>query len=253
MRLVEELQQLQVPEGKIAVCWVNQAGFLLKGSSGKLVAVDLYLSECGERMKNFKRIAAKLIEPEELNPAYYLITHSHFDHLDYDAVPVIGASGGTTFVTTPSCSGILKEMHIPEKLICRLNYDESIMLGDIRITAVEADHSNMVPDSFGYIVEMSGHVLYFTGDTCYRPDIFRRVAARRPDIIVTCINGHFGNMDAAEGARAAYEVGARIAIPCHFWTFMQHGGDPLCFCEEIEKQHTCCRALCFRQGEIKLL
>lgn len=255
MSLIEELQQLEVPEGKLGICWVNQAGFLFKDSCARIAAVDLYLTDCGARMKEFKafkRLSAKLIDPKDLAPDYYMITHSHFDHFDYDAVPAVAAHGKTTFVTTPSCSEILKGMDIPENQICSMDYDQTVELDGITITAVEADHGDMVPDSFGYIVEMSDHVIYITGDTCYRRDIFQKVAERKPDIIVTCINGRFGNLNSEEGAMAAKEVGATYAVPCHFWTFMEHGGDPQVFCREIEKLDNC-TAVLFTEGECKVV
>ena len=59
-------------------------------------------------------------------------------------------------------------------------------------------------------------------------------------------------MNAEEGAAAAELTGARYAVPCHFWTFMEHGGLPGQFCEQLLLKGTC-QPLCFRQGEIRTM
>ncbi len=56
------------------------------------------------------------------------------------------------------------------------------------------------------------------------------------DIIIPPINGAYGNLDAPAAARLAGLSGARIAIPCHFWMFAEHGGSPAQFldaCKEL--------------------
>jgi L-ascorbate 6-phosphate lactonase len=110
----------------------------------------------------------------------------------------------------------------------------------------------MAPDAIGAVVEMSGQRLYFSGDTAFRPELFRRVADLRPSVAALSINGQFGNMNAREGAEAACLTGASVAIPCHCWTFAEHGGNPGKFCEYLQGQ-SLCRPLCFRQGEIQIL
>ena len=53
------------------------------------MAVDPYLTNCGERIRGFKRLSPMLLPAEDFAPDYYVITHTHFDHLDYDAIPVV--------------------------------------------------------------------------------------------------------------------------------------------------------------------
>ena len=45
------------------------------------------------------------------------------------------------------------------------------------------------------------------------------------------INGQFGNMNPEEAAKLARDAEAKVAIPCHFWTFAEHNGDPGKFIE----------------------
>ena len=189
MNLAEEIRRTQVSQGELMICWLGQAGYLLKDGHGCTLAVDPYLTNCGERIRGFKRLSPMLLPAEDFAPDYYVITHTHFDHLDYDAIPVVK--------------------------------------------------------------EMGGHRLYFSGDTAFHEELFCGVAKFQPEIVFMSVNGKFGNMNAEEGARAAELTGARYAVPCHCWTFAEHGGDPGLFCECLRGGR--CVPVCFRQGEARTL
>ena len=177
------------------------------------MVLDPYLTECGERIRGFKRLSPMLIAPEELAVDYYVTSHLHFDRLDRG------------------------ECYQDEKILIR---------------AVMADHGTMAPDAIGLLVAFAGHRLYFSGDTAFHSELFQEIRIFEPDIAVLSVNGAFGNMNAEEGAAAAELTGARYAVPCHFWTFMEHGGLPGQFCEQLLLKGTC-QPLCFRQGEIRTM
>lgn len=109
----------------------------------------------------------------------------------------------------------------------------------------------MAPDAIGVLLEMGGHRLYFSGDTAFHEELFCGVAKFQPEIVFMSVNGKFGNMNAEEGARAAELTGAWYAVPCHCWTFAEHGGDPGLFCECLRGGR--CVPVCFRQGEAQTL
>jgi L-ascorbate 6-phosphate lactonase len=250
MNLAEAIRTARIREGELALFWVGQAGFILKDSNDRKLAIDLYLTDCGERLKGFKRISPKILSPTESDPDYYLITHSHFDHLDYDAVPVIASCGKTVFCGPASVVEKLRREHIREEQCIIMRPGDIVLFDGIKVTAVSADHGLLAPDALGYLVEMGGHSIYFSGDTAYRPEYNLSVSELKPDIAVVCINGQFGNMDALEGAKTAIEVGARLAIPCHFWTFAEHEGNPKIFIEYLETQGGVCRPRCMCHGEM---
>ena len=56
-------------------------------------------------------------------------------------------------------------------------------------------------------------------------------------------------MDAAEAALFAVQIGARIAIPYHFWMFPNHGGAPESFEPFLAKLSSACKPILLRQGE----
>ena len=104
MNLAEEIRRTQVSQGELMICWLGQAGYLLKDGHGCTLAVDPYLTNCGERIRGFKRLSPMLLPAEDFAPDYYVITHTHFDHLDYDAIPVVKErSPKTQFFGPTSC------------------------------------------------------------------------------------------------------------------------------------------------------
>ena len=78
---------------------VGQAGYILKSNSGQLLAIDLYLSECVERVegnKGFKRLLPLILGPSDLVFDVVICTHPHLDHFDIDAIPEMISKGSHT-------------------------------------------------------------------------------------------------------------------------------------------------------------
>ena len=252
MNLAERMRCLNVASGELAICWLGQAGFLLKDSRENELIIDPYLTNCGERIRGFKRLSPILLRPEDLDPDYYIITHLHFDHFDYDAVPeVIKRTKKPLFLGPTSCQEKLRELGAAPERCCRLDRGETYEDGAVKIRGILADHGTMAPDAIGALVEMGGHRLYFSGDTAFHEELFRQVGEYKPDIAMLSVNGRFGNLNSVEGARAAILTGVKYAIPCHFWTFAEHGGDPGEFCDQL--RGSSCTPLCFSQGEIQTI
>ena len=181
------------------------------------------------------------------------ISHLHFDHFDYDAIPIVAqCTKRTLFFGPASCQEKFIELGIQAHRCHRLDRGECYQDEKILIRAVMADHGTMAPDAIGLLVAFAGHRLYFSGDTAFHSELFQEIRIFEPDIAVLSVNGAFGNMNAEEGAAAAELTGARYAVPCHFWTFMEHGGLPGQFCEQLLLKGTC-QPLCFRQGEIRTM
>ncbi len=254
MNLKEEIRCADVGQGELAVCWLGQAGFLLKDGGGRQVVIDPYLTNCGERMRGFKRLSAMLLRPEELTPEYYIVTHLHFDHFDYDAIPIlIRRQNPPLFLGPGSCQKQLLKMGLSPDRCIRLDRGETYSDEFITVQAVTADHGTMAPDAIGLLLEMGGHRMYFSGDTAFHESICRQVRAFEPEVAMLSVNGRFGNLNAAEGAKAAKLCGVRYAIPCHCWTFAEHGGGALDeFCEALHQEDGCL-PVCFRQGEIQII
>jgi len=222
----------KVTEDELSVTWLGQAGFTLK-LYGALVMVDPYLSDSVERLCGFKRLMMSVLDPAEIVPDIFLCTHHHEDHFDVDSVPIIMSHEEATVIGSKTSCSMLEDMRIARGRIHPLSAGEKIEIKGISIHAVFADHGELAKDAVGFFLRCPACSLYIAGDTGYVPDKIIASLPEKPDIAILPINGAYGNLNGEQAARLAHGVGARVVIPCHFWTFAEHGGDPQGFKESL--------------------
>jgi L-ascorbate 6-phosphate lactonase len=70
-----------------------------------------------------------------------------------------------------------------------------------------------------------------------------------PHILIPCINGRYGNMDAQEAAFLTRDVSPQLAIASHFWMFVEHNGDPALFLDRCSQLAPNTKALVMKPGE----
>jgi L-ascorbate 6-phosphate lactonase len=92
-------------------------------------------------------------------------------------------------------------------------------------------------------------MVYHTGDTAYRPAQFRPAIDMKPDILLPCINGAYGNMDWREAAQLMQLVAPRVVIPTHFWMFVEQNGDPGQFLQRCAQLAPGVQAILMKPGE----
>jgi L-ascorbate 6-phosphate lactonase len=247
--LAERIAQDVIAEGCLGIYWLAQAGFVFKTPAGKIVYIDPYLSDVVERAFGFKRMMACPVRAEEVVADLVIATHEHLDHLDTDALPILARNPRTQFAGPVECLKEFRKAGILEGRCHRLEEGTEITVEGIRVLGVFADHGDFAPDAVGVILDFDGIQVYHTGDTAYRPEKFQAAIARRPQILLPCINGAYGNLNAEEAARLAQAVQARLVIAAHFWMFVEHGGDPGAFLAQCAQQAPQAKALVMKPGE----
>lgn len=207
---------------------VGQAGFIIKSSGGQLLAIDLYLSECVERVEGnpgFKRLLPHILEPGELQFDAVICTHPHLDHFDVDAVPGM-LGGGTRLFASVDCERLVRQLHL-EYYSDDIRYvkpGDRVALGDFEIAFVNCDHGAGAPDAVGVVVKVDGKTIYEAGDTCLRLDRLAEIA-QPLDVLIAPINGAYGNLDEADCTALAEALQPALTIPCHYGMFASHHGD----------------------------
>lgn len=241
-----------VDKGQIGVFFLGQAGFILKTSSEKLIAVDPYLSDCCERYFGFKRLMPHILGADEIVFDYVVASHAHFDHFDPDSVPVLLGNGRTEFVGAKDTKAECDRLGIKDRLNF-ISVGDKVDMGGAVLTAVRCDHGPDTPHAIGLLFEIAGKKIYMMGDTAYRPEWLDDEAIQNVDLLILPINGAFGNLDAQQAAKTVSALKPRLAIPCHYWNFAEHFGSPYEFMTDM-------KALCpetpyvlMRQGEGMLL
>ena len=240
---------LTAPLGRTYLFSVGQAGFIIKSAGGQLLGIDLYLSDCVERIdghKGYKRMLPKILEPGELRFDAVIATHYHKDHFDDDAMPLLLSNGAQLFAAY-DCEDDVERLGLGYYGPVFVKPGDEKDCGDFHLRFVECDHGTGVPLAVGVIVTADGKTVYETGDTSLRMDRADKLGGPF-DVVIGPINGAFGNMNETEFPRFAHAVGG-LAIPCHYGMFPSHGGDPGRFYEEMTTNYPNDRFLIMSQGE----
>ncbi|MCQ2425219.1 MAG: MBL fold metallo-hydrolase [Lachnospiraceae bacterium] len=237
----------RVRPGEVGFFFMGQAGFILKDSEGRLTAVDLYLTDGTARIAGFKRLMPRILEPSELVFDTVITTHAHPDHFDYDAIPILTEDTRTAFYSSAVGVEEAKKLQIEKtKLLERGGvYEEP----GLKIEAVYCDHGELAKDAVGLILTLEGKTIYVAGDTAFRPEMIRDIAARHIDLMVAPINGAFGNLNERQCADYAGIVRPELIVPCHYWCFAEHGGDPGVFANIMKKDYPEIKYNCMYMGE----
>lgn len=253
-RLAARIKETLVAPGSLAIFWIAQAGFVYKTPEGKIIYVDPYLTESVGRlladvMYGFKRLTPTLIEPEEVEADLVVITHEHQDHFDVDAIPVLARQERIRFAGAPDCPAKFRDAGVPEARTAIFHRSETLHYDGFRVTGVYADHGELAPDALGVVLQVGDIKVWQVGDSAYRPDQWQDVFGMGIDVLIPPINGAFGNLNGIEAAQLARDCGARVVIPCHFWMFVEHNGNPAQFLEAMKEHAPAADARLMAQGE----
>lgn len=231
-KLATDILGTYVPDGQVAVFWAGQAGFILKTPQNKLVALDLYLSDCCRRYFGFKRIMPYLLEAHELNFDVVIASHGHYDHFDVDSIPAL-LGEDTKFVGALDTKTECDRLSVKDNTTF-LQCGDEVTIDGISIKAVPCDHGELAPDAVGLWISVGGKTIYYMGDTAFRKDLFEKNDVQGADLLIAPINGMFGNLNSEEAAQAAEILKPKMTVPCHFWNFAEHGGNPDSFRKAME-------------------
>lgn len=224
-------------QGRTSLTFLGQAGFVIKSSAGKMMAVDLYLSNSGEREYGFKRLMPYLLDPREIVFDVVACTHEHYDHFDYDAIPELLCSKKTKLIAARDCRKLIERLGLMGRDDLFLAVGDRVLISGFDITAVFCDHGPETPHAIGLVIMVDGKRIYISGDTCLRIDRALQINELGPfDIMIAPINGAFGNLNEYEMVELCSVIKPKTVIPCHYWNFAEHGGNPGIFAKEMENK-----------------
>lgn len=229
---------------------VGQAGFIIKSSNGQLLAIDLYLSNCVERIeghKGFKRLLPEILDDKSLSFDVVICTHPHLDHFDVDSVPEM-ISKGSKLLCSVDCEKLVESLNLSyyKEQIQYVQPGDSFEVGDFYVEFVNCDHGVGAPDAVGVIVTVDGKTIYEVGDSCLRLDRTNEIR-KTIDVLIAPINGEYGNMNSEDAVRLGEAIHPKIIVPCHYGMFASHGGDLKRFYDLVTKKAM--NAVIMQQGE----
>lgn len=248
----DKVASLQVPEGHVGIGFLGQAGFVFKAPDRQLIAVDPYLSNCCERYFGFKRLMPYILDAHDLIFDQVIATHAHFDHFDPDSMPLLMDNGHTELIGAPDTKAECDRLGIQDR-VAYLACGESLKRGSMTVTGLPCDHGKDTPYALGLLIEISGKRIYIMGDTAYRPDYLENPLVQNVDLLILPINGAFGNLNEEQAARGIAALKPKLAVPCHYWNFAEHGGNPGVFGQKMEELAPDSAYKLMQQGEIVIL
>lgn len=257
MKFIDSLKHNTLSSDEIAVYWLGQAGFLIVTPQGNQIAIDPYFSDAAYHMFSeygygFKRLTPPVCSPSELNLSVLLISHEHCDHFDADSLRDLIRSETEIYTNRPTAEQII-EMGINPKQVHVLKKNIPEKLEDFALLPVDCDHGFLAPEALGFILDFGGSKLYYSGDTALAPERLSIPISFRPDVAILPINGAYGNLDSLQAAQYANMLKCKICIPCHFWTFPIHRGDPQILLDCIADEAPGCQVRVLCQGEAYLM
>lgn len=234
--------------------WLGQSGFLLQWQERHLL-IDPYLSDSLTKKyqgtdKPHIRMTACVVAPEKLDFIDAVTSsHNHTDHLD-------GATLAPLLLVNPQLRFVIPEAN-RNFVAARLNIDPSLPLGTddgqtvtvggFQITGVASAHEQLEQDEFGrcrflgYVIRFGPWKIYHSGDTVLYDGMVERLKKWKVDVALVPINGRAperrvpGNLNGREAAALSKQIGARIAIPCHYEMFEFNTASPDEFVAEAKR------------------
>jgi len=162
-----------------------------------------------------------------------LISHLHGDHLHIPSLRTLGR--GVRILVPRGAGAWLRGRGFPR--VDELSAGEGLQDGDLRITAVRAEHSGHrwgprsthgpATEAIGFLLEGDGSTVYVSGDTGLY-DGMAILAERDVDVALLPVWGWGpnlgpGHLDPVGAADAAALIRPRIAVPVHWGTLAVAG------------------------------
>lgn len=226
--------------GRTMLYWMGQAGFIIQSRDGRLLGIDLYLSECVEPVEGhvgYHRLMPQILGYDELAFDVLIATHFHRDHFDIDAMPGLMANGKTQLYCAYDCQDAVERLGINKARTIFVKPGESYDCAGFHIDFIHSDHEAGAPLEAAPIVTVDGKHILEAGDTSLHldwKDEYMKAGAL--DVLIAPINGAYGNLTEQENVTLTKALQPKLTVPCHFGMFASHGGHPGLWKELLEEQ-----------------
>ena len=189
----------------VRITWLKHAGFQIKNSA--VIYIDPY--DVNKRLER-----ADII----------LITHEHFDHMDFKSIKNL-SKPDTTIVHPKGCI-------VEGYQTCEIDVNSKVTIKGIEIQAVPAyniDKPFHKSGCVGYVINVNGVNIYHAGDTDRIPEM----KEINVDIALLPIGGTY-TMDVKEAVEAAKDINAKFFIPMHYGEIPSTEANPEEFKKEVK-------------------
>lgn len=215
------------------ITFLGQAGLLFE-KNGMKIMIDPYFSDSVGK-KNPKKHRRIPVDERyfHIKPDMIIFTHNHLDHYDPEtAEKLITAETRITVLAPTSVWNEVRKIGGENNYVLFDRWFQWSESG-IRFSAVKAAHSDSY--AIGVIIDDGEKTYYITGDTLYSTEIFADLP-KNIDVVFLPVNGVGNNMNMADGARFARDIGAKQAVPVHTGLFDDLSADDFDFENKVIPQ-----------------
>lgn len=220
--------------------WFGHSTFLLQ-MEGKNILIDPMFSKVPSPVQGIgkKRYSKGLpLEIKELPMIdAVLLTHDHYDHLDYRSIKKI-KDKVKRFYTPLGMSGHLVAWGVADENVEELDWFDTAQLGNIELRLTPSHHysGRSLTDRFqtlwgGWILKSEDHNIYLSGDGGYGPHFKQIGEAYGPFDFAMIECGQYSrfwrqnHLFPEQTAQVALDVKAKLVMPIHWgaFTLAMHG------------------------------
>ena len=255
----------------LSALWVGHATCLFQ-IGDKVFITDPIFSETAGMVS--KRSIEPGIQPQAIDRLdYILVSHIHFDHLNYSSLSMLPKSA--VMLLPKGAAEYIPEFGFSDYR--EMKSWSTFEADGVRITAVPVRHFNgrygfdgawlhWTTTFTGYVIEYQGKTVFFAGDTGYDPEKFkeigRRFAIDLALIPIAPVEPHdfmkYVHADPAEALHIFDDVRAKFMIPIHHRTFIQGLDTSLTYAQDqltalVAARHLQDRVLLLKIGEQRIL
>lgn len=239
--------------GETQLFWVGQAGYIIKSPNGKLLGIDLYLSECVEPIEGhvgYHRLMPQILDYNELQFDILISTHFHRDHFDIDAMPQLMDNGKTILYCAYDCQNDIERLHIDKQRVQFVKAGEHYEHSGFKLDFISSDHGASAPLEVAPIITVNEKRILEVGDTSLHLDWKDEyLKMGQIDVLIAPINGAYGNLNEKENVLLTKTLQPKLIIPCHFGMFSSHGGNPDLWMKILNEMLPKQKYKIFTQGE----
>jgi L-ascorbate metabolism protein UlaG (beta-lactamase superfamily) len=227
---------LNIPTKKTQITWFGHSSYLLQ-TQGKNILVDPVFSQ---RTSPIQWIGTKAFPGTDIYGIddlpqidIVLLTHDHYDHLDYHFIKQFKNRKNTLYITNLGVGAHLEKWGVEKDKIKELDWGQETQISEnIKLIAASARHfsgrnlwgrNQSLWSSF--IMISAEHKIYIGGDSGYDKH-FAEIGEKYGPFDLAILEcgqyNHFWpyiHMLPEQTAQAAKEIGAKVLLPVHWAKF----------------------------------
>lgn len=224
----------KTPADNLRITWFGHSSVLVE-IDGMRVLTDPVWSERSSPVsfmgpKRFHPVPIPLEELPDLDVV--VISHDHYDHLDYETIVKLAETTDVKFVVPLGVGAHLEYWDVAPERITELDWWESHTLGNLKLTATPARHfsGRGMTDRddtlwAGWAIAGPEHRVFFSGDTAMFPG-FAAIGDQLGPFDVTLIESGAYNafwrdvhIGPEQAVRAHEMLRGKVMMPVHWGTF----------------------------------